>query len=281
MAVRRCYRPGMADYVLTLSSVTLLSLLTLEIWQRLGGKSESAWRGRRRVAAAIALGIVMTGAATYALTKSRSFQVTGTLVRHVDTDQKVIALTFDDGPTPRHIEEVLGILKAHDATATFYLTGQACADNPVQARKIVEAGHELGNHTYSHRRMLFVSGATIADEIERTDELLRASGYHGPITVRPPGCKRLLTAPLYLARTGRTTVTWDMEPDSMADLAGDPDAMVESVVNGARPGSIVLMHVLIASREKSREALPRILEQLSAKGYRFVTVSELIRLGAK
>jgi peptidoglycan-N-acetylglucosamine deacetylase len=271
----------MADYFLALSSITLLSLVALEIWQRLGGQSKSVRRRRARVAAAIAVGIVMTGAATYVLTKSRSFQVTGTLVHRVDTDRKVIALTFDDGPTPRHTEEVLGILKAHDATATFYLTGQACADNPVQAREIVEAGHELGNHTYSHRRMLFVSGATIADEIERTDVLLRASGYQGPITVRPPGCKRLLTAPLYLARTGRTTVTWDLEPDSIADIAEDPGAMVDSVVKGARPGSIILMHVLVASRTHSREALPRILEQLSAKGYRFVTVSELMRLGAE
>jgi peptidoglycan-N-acetylglucosamine deacetylase len=271
----------MADYLLTLGSIALLSLVTLKIWYRAAGPPRSAWRRRGRVAAAIALGVVMTGTGAHILTKSRSFQVAGTLVRHVDTDRKVIALTFDDGPTPRYTEEVLSVLEAHDVTATFYLTGQACADNPAQARRIVEAGHELGNHTYTHRRLLFASGASIADEIERTDRLLRASGYQGLITVRPPGCKRLLTAPLYLARTGRTTVTWDLEPDSIADIAEDPDAMVENVVNGARPGSIVLMHVLIASRGKSREALPRILEQLSAEGYRFVTVSELMRLRAE
>jgi peptidoglycan-N-acetylglucosamine deacetylase len=271
----------MADYLLTLSSFTLLSLVTLEIWRRLSGQPKSVRRGRGRIAAAVVLGIAMTGAGTYAITKSRSFQVAGTLVRHIDTDRKVIALTFDDGPTPGYTEEVLRVLKAHEAAATFYLTGQACSDNPTQVREIVNAGHELGNHTYSHRRMLFVPGATIADEIERTDRLLRASGYYGPITIRPPGCKRLLTAPIYLARTGRTTVTWDLEPDSMADIAEDPDAMVENVVDGARPGSIVLMHVLVASRGESRAALPRILEQLAARGYRFVTVSELMRLGAK
>jgi len=97
------------------------------------------------------------------------------------------------------------------------------------------------------------------------------------VTFRPPGCKRLLTTPLYLARTGRTTLTWDLEPDSIASIADDPDAMVKYVVEGARPGSIVLMHIMYDSRAASRKALPRILQQLTAEGYRFVTVSDLLR----
>ena len=125
--------------------------------------------------------------------------------------------------------------------------------------------------------MYFIPDATVADEIGRTDAVFRSAGYSGAITFRPPGCKRLLTAPLYLGRTGRMTVTWDLEPDSIPGIADDPDAIADYVVDNARPGSIVLMHVMVDSRAASRQALPRILRELTAKGYRFVTVSSLLR----
>ena len=198
--------------------------------------------------------------------------------RRVDTAERVVALTFDDRPTPEHTDEVLDVLAAHDARATFYLTGGESDDDPHGLRAIVAAGHELGNHTWSHRRLAFVSGATVADEIERTDAVFRAAGYVGPITFRPPGCKRLLTAPLYLASHDRTTVIWDLEPDSIPEVAADADAIVTYVIERVRPGSIVLLHLMYDSRAPSREALPRILERLAAGGYRFVTVSELLAL---
>ena len=169
------------------------------------------------------------------------------------------------------------MLAAHEASATFYVTGDASARNPEQLREIVAAGDELGNHTYGHRELYFVPEAQVAQEIEKTDAVLRSAGYTGPLTFRPPGCKRLLTAPLYVSSTGRTTVTWDLEPDSIAAIAADADAMTRYVVDNARPGSIVLMHVMYGSREASRRALPQILTQLAARGYRFVTVSEALR----
>ena len=172
------------------------------------------------------------------------------------------------------------ILRKEDVRATFYLSGQECEQDPAMLRAIIAAGHELGNHTYSGRRMVFLSGATVADEIERTDAVFRAAGYEATTTFRPPGCKKLLTAPLYLAGSDRTTVTWDLEPDSIEGISGDADAMVGYVAAGVRPGSIVLMHVMYDSREPSRVALPRIIEQLSSAGYRFVTVSELLALRA-
>lgn len=224
------------------------------------------------------MAVVITGAGLYPLTKSRSFQLVGDLVRRVETEERVVAITFDDGPTPEYTGRVLQELEAHDAAATFYLVGAAIEDHPELLAEIVDAGHEVGNHSYSHPRLYFVSAAVVAREIEQTDELLRAAGYSGPITVRPPGCKRLLTTPLYLASTGRTTVTWDLEPDSLPEIANDADALADYVVENVRPGSIVLMHVMYDGREPSRAALPQILERLEADGYRFVTVSELLAL---
>ena len=96
--------------------------------------------------------------------------------------------------------------------------------------------------------------------------------------MRPPNGKRLLAAPWYLWRHDRTTVMWSLEPDSIAGVLDDPDALVAYVRDNVRPGDIILMHVMYDSRGASREALPRILEALAADGYRFVTVCQLLAL---
>lgn len=268
----------MADYLLIGGATAGLVLLGLLVWRAISGPPHAgrAFAVRLLVVAPVALVLVAAGA--YQIMGSRSLQLAGEHVRRVDTAERVVALTFDDGPTPEHTDEVLDVLAAHDARATFYLTGGESEDDPDGLRAIVAAGHELGNHTWSHRRLVLVSGATVADEIERTDAVFRAAGYDGPITFRPPGCKRLLTAPLYLASHDRTTVLWDLEPDSVPEVAGDAEAIVAYVTERVRPGSIVLMHVMYDSRAPSRAALPRILERLAADGYHFVTVSELLAL---
>ncbi|MEH3131485.1 MAG: polysaccharide deacetylase family protein [Mycolicibacterium neoaurum] len=212
---------------------------------------------------------------TYTLINARTFQLAGHLVSRVDTDARVVALTFDDGPTD-HTPEVLEVLASRNVPATFYLNGSEAQRHRDLVTAIANAGHEIGNHSYSHRRMVFVSENTVSDEIERTDEAVRHAGYGGPLTFRPPYGKKLWTLPRYLAARDRVTVMWDVAPDS----AGNPDrdAIVEHTVRSVRPGSIVLLHVLVDSRSESRAALPRIIEQLSSSGYRFVTVSQLLAM---
>jgi peptidoglycan/xylan/chitin deacetylase (PgdA/CDA1 family) len=140
----------------------------------------------------------------------------------------------------------------------------------------VEAGHEVGNHTATHRRMVLVGGGTVAEEIERTDDAIRAAGYDDEITFRPPYGKKLVALPRYLADHDRTTVMWDVEPDSGAS---DADAIVRTALEETRPGSIILLHVMYPARESSLAAVPGIVEGLRAEGYRFVTVSELLAMG--
>lgn len=268
----------MEDYLLAVGVLALLAGAVLALWRWRGGRARSVVRAGGRLTVALLLALVVAAAGTYALTKSRTFQLAGDLVSRVDASEKIVALTFDDGPTQEHTQEALDILDAAGIKATFYPTGAECEENPAMLRAIVDAGHELGNHTYSHRRMYFLPTAAVADEIERTDALFRAARYDATPTFRPPGCKRLLTTPLYLARNDRTTVTWDLEPDSIAEIADDAEAMTDYVMDNARPGSIVLMHVMYDARGASREALPHIIEELDAEGYRFVTVSELLAL---
>jgi peptidoglycan/xylan/chitin deacetylase (PgdA/CDA1 family) len=230
----------------------------------------------RRWAAGIGLVLAVTmvlAVGGYFLMNSRSFQLAGRLVDRTDMSDKVVALTLDDGPTAL-APEVLRILADADVAATFYLNGRDLAARPDLGRAIAAEGHEIGNHTYSHRRMVFVSPRTVAAEVERTDQEIRRTGYRGPITFRPPYGKKLWTLPKYLSEHGRTTVTWDVEPDSARDA--NADQIVAETVDAVRPGSIILLHVMHEGRAASRAAIPRIVDELRADGYRFVTVSDLI-----
>lgn len=208
----------------------------------------------------------------YLVMNSRTWQLTGHLVDRVETNEKIVALTLDDGPSDR-AGEVLDILAAADIPATFYLNGRDLAARPELGRAIAAAGHEIGNHTYSHRRMVLVSPETVADEVERTDTEIRRTGYQGKITFRPPYGKKLWTLPDYLAHHGRTTVTWDVEPESGNSSTED---IVAATVEAVRPGSIILLHTMYGSGAASRAAIGPIVAQLRADGYRFVTVSELL-----
>ena len=120
------------------------------------------------------------------LSKMRSYQLFGEIVSSVDTHEKVIALTFDDGPTAAYTNEILAILDQYGVKATFFVIGREVEENPEYARSIVEAGHELGNHSWSHPNMSLLSLDRIADEIERTDAAIRAVGYEGELHFRPP-----------------------------------------------------------------------------------------------
>jgi peptidoglycan/xylan/chitin deacetylase (PgdA/CDA1 family) len=210
---------------------------------------------------------------TWRLHKSRTFQLFGDLVTGVETKDSVIALTFDDGPSVPHTDSILDLLRVARVRATFFVTGEALARHPALGRRIVEHGHELGNHSYSHRRLVFKTPETIRHEVEATDSLIRRAGFTGPIHFRPPYGKRLIGLPWYLARTHRKTVLWSIEPDSWYHTA---DEMLQHVLDRARPGSIVLLHVDLPSRTEERRALPRTIDGLRSKGYDFVTVSELM-----
>lgn len=224
--------------------------------------------------------LVLLAASAYGglrLTRSRTHQLVGTLVTRVDVPDSVVALTFDDGPTPLHTDSVLAELALHEAHATFFMVGQAMDRNPDVVSRVLEAGHEIGNHSWTHRRLVLRWPSEIREEIERTDSLIHAAGQRGEPFVRPPYGNRLLGLPLYLARHDRPLILWDVEPDTYRSTA---DGVVDYVLEHVRPGSIILLHVEIPSRKENRKALTRLLPELTSKGYRFVTLSELMSMSA-
>ncbi|MDO8963995.1 MAG: polysaccharide deacetylase family protein [Coriobacteriia bacterium] len=263
----------MADYVLAFGLVVAIAALLFGAWRAVRGPAPTrGWRALR-LAVSVAVAVALTATGLYTLMNSRTVQLAGGFLRRVETPEKVVALTFDDGPTPAYAREVLEILRSRGIRATFFVTGREASEAPADLTAIVEAGHQVGNHSWSHRRLVFLPADTVAEEFDRTDALIRAAGYRGPILVRTPNGKRLLTTPLYLAASGRTNVFWDSEPDS--DPGVDAAGIRRIVLSDVRPGSIVLMHVMYDSRAPSREALPLVIDALIARGYRFVTLDEL------
>jgi peptidoglycan/xylan/chitin deacetylase (PgdA/CDA1 family) len=212
----------------------------------------------------------------FAYSKSTTSQLFGVIVPRVETQQKVVALTFDDGPTSYAADEILHDLG--DAKATFFVMGAELQHDPSVAPRLVAAGHELANHTWHHDRMVLKSPSYIASEIESTDALIRAAGWRGEIHFRAPFGKKLVGLPWYLWRHHRTHVTWDVAPDS--DRMDHPtDRIVAAVLAQVRPGSIILLHPWYHGREASRAAIAPIIAGLRARGFEFVTVEELLKRG--
>jgi len=144
----------------------------------------------------VALGAVAVG--LWEIGKSRTFQFFGTITARVETEEKIVALTFDDGPTPQFTDEILGILKEQDVKATFFLVGNALEKHLKEGRMIIAAGHEIGNHSYSHQRMMLVTPSFVKEEIMNTDQLIKREGYDKLPHFRPPYGKKLFTLPYYL-----------------------------------------------------------------------------------
>lgn len=219
--------------------------------------------------------IMVAGYGAFQLSRSTTFMIAGDIIARVETDRPRIALTFDDGPAPKHLQDVLDTLAAEDVPATFFLVGRDVETHPDLVALIAEAGHEIGNHSYSHPRMVLMSMGRIADEIERTDAAIRAAGYTGPIPFRPPYGKKLVMLPLYLSQHGRAAIMWDIDPDSDPALMEWVDAYAAHVISNTQNGSIILMHVMFDGNSQQRDALPIVLRGLKTRGFEFVTVSAL------
>ncbi|WP_050183483.1 polysaccharide deacetylase family protein [Domibacillus robiginosus] len=210
---------------------------------------------------------------TYKLMNARDFQLFGGLTNHIETQQKVVALTFDDGPTKK-ADDILPLLKQYNAKATFFLIGNEIKKNPEEAKKIAAAGHQIGNHSYSHQRMILKSYSFIKEEIERTDQLIRKIGYEDEIDFRPPNGKKILMLPFYLNRHNRDTITWSIEPDRAANKVRFVEKNIEN-------GSIILLHPMYDETGKELKVIKEILHSLTEEGYTFVTVNDLQKLRGK
>ena len=265
----------MLELSILLLLVFLVTALLLALIRQVFGRARSNPASVIGWCAAILLAALIVAIPVWRLAKSRTIQLFGSVVSRVETKQKVVALTFDDGPTQRGIDNLLPLLQRHGVKATFFVIGHELQERPELGRRIVEAGHELANHSYSHDRMILKSPRFIESELKKTDQLIRQAGEREPIDFRPPFGKKLIVLPYQLAHEGRPSIMWDLEPDTDRNESG---AIVDDVVTHVRPGSIILLHVMYGNRDASLAAVEPIIVALQQKGYSFATVRELRRV---
>ncbi|NRQ37738.1 polysaccharide deacetylase family protein [Nonomuraea sp. NN258] len=188
--------------------------------------------------------------------------------RKVDCRQvKCVALTFDDGPG-KHTAALLRHLAAYDARATFFVVGQNVAERPGTVRRLVEDGHEIGNHTWSHPDLTRLTPAAVRKQWARTDKAVLAAAGVLPKLVRPPYGALNGTVRKH---TKRPMVLWSV--DTLDWRYRDSRRVAKVTVKKARPGGIVLFHDI---HPTTVAAMPKALKKLAARGYHFVTVSELL-----
>ncbi|MEO0746092.1 MAG: polysaccharide deacetylase family protein, partial [Pseudomonadota bacterium] len=228
----------------------------------------------RRLALALAV-LIAAAFGLLELSSARTFQLFGEVISAGPPDRPVVALTFDDGPTARHTPALLQMLADADVRATFFLIGQSVEQNPDMARAIVDAGHQIGNHSWDHPRMIAMSPRAVRSQITRTDAAMRAVGFDGPIAFRPPYGKKLVVLPWVLSDMGRPSVMWSMAPEDAVPPDAPAQALAQYVIDTARPGDIILLHGMYNSNARTRAALPAILAGLQARGFEFVTLEAL------
>ena len=211
------------------------------------------------------------------LARSWTYQLFGEIYPRVETSERVVALTFDDGPKPGQTEEILGILKRHGVKASFFMVGRRIERSPELAARVLAEGHQVGNHSYSHRRLVLKSPSYVQEEIDKTDALLRGLGVQGELLFRAPFGKKLVVLPWLLSRSGRKHITFDVV--SRDDETQDVGLLTSRVMESVRPGSIILFHDGGQDKPGTVQAVDIVVGKLKAQGYRFVTVSELLALG--
>ena len=229
----------------------------------------------------VILFLMLVWGVLYEVYRNPRLQLFGDLVYRVETDEKVVALTFEDGPKPGTTQQLLGVLQRENVLGTFYLNGLPMETNVNETKLIIKAGHEIGNHGYNHFKLVFKSYENIVEEIESTTKVMRELGYKGDITFRPPFGKSLFALPYYLKQKGITSVTWDVEPETFIDEEDTSEKIALRALEQVKPGSIISLHIMYEEFGASMGALPIIIRKLKKQGYRFVTVSELIKLRDK
>lgn len=194
----------------------------------------------------------------------------------VPNNEKVIALTFDDGPWPDSIP-ILDILRENDVKATFFWLGQNVPRYPEIVRRTIEEGHAIGNHTWNHRYPN-MDAATAAAEVDNTAARIFEETGVRTVLFRPPGGYLNNGVAAHAKGKNYAVVMWSIDTKDYLQPAAA--TLANRVIQQAHPGAIVLMHDGGGSRRRTAEALPIIIQRLRQQGYRFVTVQELLAMEA-
>lgn len=247
--------------------------------------------GRRRAlgGAFAAAALAFAAFSAYEVLENPSNQLFGKTIVSGPANERIVALTYDDGPNPPYTDKILNVLESEHVHATFFVVGRAAAAYPATLRREVEAGDALGNHTWSHEHLIVMDPAAVRDSLRRTDAAIySATKVHTKI-MRPPFGARDWLVLDQARRMGYTPVMWSVP--LARDWENPPASVIASrILRNVRDGSIIVLHdgnrgilcgnaqmrARICDRSNDIEATRLIVDALKREGYRFVTVPELL-----
>ena len=233
------------------------------------------WQIANRMARKIGLRLFLPFAICLLPFRFAGAYVPGKFYYQGNTKDKVIALTFDDGPG-RFTVPILELLKNHNIKATFFMEGTMIETYPEIAKMVVEAGHEVGNHTYAHFNYHSVKNALperLAHELDQAEAALqRATGIRTKVVRMPHGYYKTWIMPV-LKQKGYALVHWSFGSDWL--LKKSAEQMASEYIAAAKPGAVFLFHDGGRRREKTLHAVTAVIETLQGKGYRFIPASEM------
>jgi peptidoglycan/xylan/chitin deacetylase (PgdA/CDA1 family) len=192
----------------------------------------------------------------------------------VNVDGPYIALTFDDGPSKATTPRLLDLLAKRGVKVTFFVLGSNAHDNPEILKRELAEGHEIGNHSWDHPNLAKMSEATVRSQIERTQDAVFQITGTKPKVMRPPyGSFTEHQRKWAHEQFGVNIILWEVDP--LDWKRPGPSVVTQRIVSAARPGYIILAHDIHA---QTVDAMAETIDQLLAKGFKFVTVSQLIAM---
>jgi peptidoglycan/xylan/chitin deacetylase (PgdA/CDA1 family) len=201
-----------------------------------------------------------------------------TLIKQGNTKQKLVALTFDDGPDAHYTPKILDILKKKGVPATFFVVGRQIQAYPNVLKRMVDEGHAIANHTWTHPKLSQVTTSKMVQEIQSTQHEMQRVVGRKPDLFRPPYGLITRSDAMVLNDMGFRIIMWSV--DTLDWSGASAEFILERVHRDISPGGIVLQHNIQTNvpgmLDGTVEALPQIIDELHEKGYRFVTVQSLL-----
>jgi peptidoglycan-N-acetylglucosamine deacetylase len=205
------------------------------------------------------------------------YEEKGDVVWEVNTKHKMVALTFDDGPDSRYTNDILDLLEEHDASATFFVVGNRVVEIPDVAKRIIQEGHEIANHTNTHPNLSTLSQSELNKEITDAEKAIFNVTGTRPNLFRPPLGLYNDEIVHNIRENEYIAVMWSWHQDTYDWRNPGVETIVNKVLKNITNGDIILFHDYGGDRSQTVKALSIILPELKKKGYQFVTVSELLK----
>lgn len=188
-------------------------------------------------------------------------------------EEKRIVLTFDDGPHYKYTEQILDILEKHSVKAVFFTIGENASRFPELIERELESGHEVANHTYSHKHMKALTEDELTEEIVGWEEVMSKHCDERSCFFRPPEGVVTDEEKALIKSLGYELTLWSIDTRDWAHPS--VESIVKNVTENAKDGAVILFHDFISGQSPTPQALEIIIPKLKAQGYSFVTLSEL------